>query len=105
MLQVNAIVVSKLKNQPLVHGTIISTRKHNRTNYWTVRLTDGTEREFTSKGIQRVGIGGLHRPVQIAPGPDPEGNEEEAQDESETGSNPDENEEADMGGPRFDYSA
>ena len=47
----------------------------------------------------------LHLPVQIVPGPDPEGNEEESQGESETGSNPDDNEEADMGGPRFDYSA
>ena len=53
MFRVGDVVESKLKNTPVVHGRIESSHKVGSINHWTVRLSNGVERSFTSKGIRK----------------------------------------------------
>ena len=53
MFRIGDLVQSKLKNTPVVQGVIQGHQKIGSTNRWDVRLINGENRSFTSKGIAK----------------------------------------------------
>ena len=52
MLRVGSKVKTKLKNKPIVRGTVASIRSVGRTKYFSITLADGTAKEFTIRALE-----------------------------------------------------
>jgi hypothetical protein len=76
MLRVGSKVKTKLKNTPIVRGTVATIRIVGRTKYFSITLADGTAKEYTIRGLA---MDDIDQPAQIIQGAvaDGDGNDDE----------------------------
>ena len=88
MLRVGSKVKTKLKNKPIVRGTVASIRSVGRTKYFSITLADGTAKEFTIRALEMDDIApqGQNNQGAVAAG-DGNGDLELPEDDNEEDSN------------------